>query len=223
MSLRADSDLSRKSYNSPCTIASVLDLVGDRWTLLIVRDLMAGLSRYTDILGNCGHISPNVLSERLKRLEADGIVVRNYFKELPPRVEYTLTEKGWALRPILSSLIDWGRQYLDSTLSEESEVTPDFAVRTVSAFAFNPQRAENVRATLVVEIKDCEGCDTWTLEIREGQIRPRRHATDNADLRLQTTTDGFFRFVRGELPAEQCGNLVGSSEVAALIQTCFQH
>lgn len=222
MSLRADSDLSRKTYNSPCTIAQVLDVIGDRWTLLIVRDLMAGLSRYSDILENCGHISPNVLSDRLKRLEAAGIVERQYFKELPPRVEYTLTEKGWGIKPILASIIDWGSHYLQSSLSADSDVTPDFAVRTVSAFAFNPQRAEGIDATLVVEINDCEGCDTWTLEIREGQIRPRRNPDPNADLHLKTTTEGFFKFVRAEAPPHECGTLTGSPEIASTIQSCFQ-
>jgi DNA-binding HxlR family transcriptional regulator len=103
----------RKSYNHPCLIARALDVLGDRWTLLILRDLMSGLQRYSDILDNCDGLSPNLLSTRLKRLEADGLVERHYFKGLPPRVEYTLTEKGWAVRPVLLSLIEWSQEWTD--------------------------------------------------------------------------------------------------------------
>ena len=102
----AESDGARKTYNHPCVIAQALDVLGDRWTLLILRDLMAGLHRYNDILESCAGMSPNVLSDRLKRLEAEGLVDRSYYKELPPRVEYTLTEKGWTVRPILSALVE---------------------------------------------------------------------------------------------------------------------
>ena len=101
----------KASPNQPCLIAQSLAVIGDRWTLLILRDLMSGLHRYSDILENCAGMSPNVLSDRLKRLEAAGLVNREYFRELPPRVEYTLTEQGWAVRPILLSLIEWGSQY----------------------------------------------------------------------------------------------------------------
>src|SRR5690242_18548962 len=119
-SLPADhrEEAARKSYNHPCLIAQTLDVLGDRWTLLILRDLMSGLHRYSDILGNCAGMSPNVLANRLTRLENDGLVNREYHRELPPRVDYTLTEKGWAVRPILLSLIGWGRTYVNQFTPE---------------------------------------------------------------------------------------------------------
>src|SRR5829696_2437037 len=154
-------DPSKKTYNLPCVIAQTLDVLGDRWTLLILRDLMAGLHRFNDILESCSGMSPNVLSDRLKRLEAECLVVRNYYKELPPRVEYTLTEKGWAVRPVLQALIDWGRDYLISDPSEsvETSVSTDFAVRVIPTFSFQPERARDIEATMVVEIADCENCN----------------------------------------------------------------
>ena len=86
----------------------------------------------------CSGISPNVLSDRLKRLEAEGLVLRSYFKELPPRVEYTLTDKGWAVRPILLSMLDWGRTYVEPITEEMvgNTVTHDFAMRVLPTFSF---------------------------------------------------------------------------------------
>ena len=214
----------RKSYNHPCTIARTLDILGDRWTLLILRDLMAGLHRYSDILESCGGMSPNVLSDRLKRLEADGLVHREYHRELPPRVEYTLTEKGWGVRPVLLSLIGWGNDYLAQGITEESvgtDVSADFAVRMLPAFSFHPEKASDLAATMVVEISDCQDCNTWTFAIHDGHIHPRRNALPEADVTLKTDTSGFFRFIHNEASPESCGEIIGSAETAAAIQSCF--
>ena len=216
-------DPGRKTYNQPCLIAQTLSVLGDRWTLLILRDLMSGLSRYSDIMENCAGMSPNVLSDRLKRLEADGLVQRTYHKELPPRVDYTLTEQGWAVRPILLSLMSWGQQYLQplTLTSVGIDVSTDFAVRVVPAFWFQPDRAGDLSASMVIEISDCADCNTWSFEIRDGRIRPRRRVLESADIRLVATTQGFFQFLRGEATPEECGTLQGSAVVAAAIQGCF--
>jgi len=223
MTHRVEADGSRKSYNHPCLVAQTLDVLGDRWTLLILRDLMSGLHRYTDILENCGGMSPNVLSDRLKRLEHDGLITREYQRGLPPRVEYSLTEKGWAVRPILLALIDWGRQYLKPISSESvgAELTTDFVVRMLPAFSFKPERAPDLDVRMVIEISDCSDCNTWTFDIHDGHIHPRRNAGPEGDLRLKTDTAGFFRFMRGEAPPLECGELEGDPAVAATIQSCF--
>jgi DNA-binding HxlR family transcriptional regulator len=226
MAQRAElADAPRKSYNAPCVIAQTLDILGDRWTLLILRDLMSGLHRYNDIIENCSGMSPNVLSDRLKRLEADGLVLRDYYKELPPRVEYTLTEKGWSVRPILLALLDWGRTHVGPAdlehLDEEKQMTTDFAVRVLPAFSLHPERANGLAASMTVEISDCDDCNTWTFDIHDGHIHPRRKAAENFDLYLKTTTEGFFRFIRGESPPDACGELHGPVEMALTIQACF--
>jgi DNA-binding HxlR family transcriptional regulator len=216
-------DEARKSYNHPCLIAKTLDAIGDRWTLLVLRDLMSGLHRYTEILLNCGGMSPNVLSDRLKRLQEDGLVERHHERGLPPQVEYTLTEKGWAVRPILLAMLDWGRQYVGSISREDvgTLVSTDFAVRMIPAFAFRPERAEGISASMVIEIADCAECNSWTFEIREGYLHPRRNAQAAADVYLKTNTDGFFQFIRGQEPPERCGELIGDIAQAAAIQACF--
>lgn len=213
----------RKSYNHPCLIAQALDVLGDRWTLLILRDLMAGLHRYSDILESCVGMSPNVLSDRLKKLEAEGLVERHYERGLPPRVEYTLTEKGWAVRPILLALIEWGLRYQTRFPIESvgDEVPTDFAVRVVPTFAFRPEYANGLDVTLVIEISDCTDCNAWTFQIRDGRLLPSRNGVAEPDIRLRTNTEGFFRFVRGHADPCDCGELEGPPEVARAIQACF--
>ena len=219
----AETDGARKTYNHPCTIAQTLDVLGDRWTLLILRDLIAGLHRYNDILESCAGMSPNVLSDRLKRLESGGLIVRSYYKELPPRVEYTLTDKGWSVRPILLALLQWGREYTPG-FSEDKvgrEITTDFAVRVVPAFSFHPERAGGLTVSMSVEIVDSENCTSWTLAIHDGHIHPHRNRAIDTDVHLRTTTHGFFQFIRGEMPATEVGELTGPPETAACIQACF--
>jgi DNA-binding HxlR family transcriptional regulator len=216
-------EANRRGYNHPCLIAQALGVLGDRWTLLILRDLMSGLTRYSDILESCGGMSPNVLADRLKRLEAEGLVARERTKGLPPRVDYTLTEKGWSVRPVLTALVDWGRQHFGPFPFESvgTTVSTDFAVRVTPTFLFDPARADGVNVSMMVEISDCEGCNTWSFIIREGRLQPKRAEIEKPDLLLQTTTSGFFDFMRGRRPAEQCGTLTGSPERAAEVQACF--
>lgn len=224
MAQRTEIDPTRKTYNLPCVIAQTLDVLGDRWTLLILRDLMAGLHRYNDILESCAGMSPNVLSDRLKRLEAEGLVLRNYYKELPPRVEYTLTDKGWAVRPVLLALLDWGRRFAEPITEDKigAEISHDFAMRVIPTFSFKPERAEDLEARMTVEISDCDDCNTWTLDIHDGHLHPRRNGAPDAEVHLRTNTHGFFLFIRGEQQAEEIGELRGPTELARAIQACFQ-
>ncbi len=219
MTRLAETEAARRSYKAPCVIAQALDVLGDRWTLLILRDLMSGLHRYSDILENCQGMSPNVLADRLKRLEAEGMVERHYERALPPKIDYTLTDKGWAIRPILSALIDWGKSYLTETPVDAPST--DFTIRTVSAFAFQPDRAEGIEATLVVQIDDCEGANCWTFRVHDGHLHPRRSADPDPDVRLRTTSAGFFKFLSGQADPAECGALDGSPDIARSIQSCF--
>lgn len=95
-----------------CPIARTAELLGDRWTLLIVRDLMSGSKRFGQLQESLGHVSPKTLSHRLKVLEQADILTRMAFSEIPPRVEYTLTEKGEALSGIIQAMAAFGERYL---------------------------------------------------------------------------------------------------------------
>ena len=103
-----------RSYDSQrhCPIARTLDLIGDRWTLLVIRDLLRGRTRFSELLGSLEGVSPNLLSARLKTLEEHGLVARRFYSEHPPRAEYQLTEKGESLRPVIRSLFEWGQVHV---------------------------------------------------------------------------------------------------------------
>jgi DNA-binding HxlR family transcriptional regulator len=92
-------------------VARALGIVGDRWTLLVVRDLLLGKSRFAQLESSLDGISPNVLSARLKSLEADGVLHRTVTEERPPRTEYELTEKGLALSPVVGAIFEWGTEW----------------------------------------------------------------------------------------------------------------
>ena len=103
------------SRRSPCPVACTLDLLGDKWSLLVVRDLFLGRSRFRDFTASPERIPTNILSERLKRLEAAGIVLREAIGESPGRRRYKLTKKGIALKPLLEEVVRWGLKWQEGT------------------------------------------------------------------------------------------------------------
>jgi len=103
------------SRRSPCPIAASLDLIGDRWTLLVIRDLFWGKSRYGEFLASPEKIPTNLLADRLKRLEKAGLVASAPYQQNPPRQAYSLTARGKDLAPVLSALVDWGLRHVPGT------------------------------------------------------------------------------------------------------------
>jgi DNA-binding HxlR family transcriptional regulator len=100
---------------SPCPIANTLDLVGDRWSLLVIRDMLHGKKTYGELLDSPERIPTNILADRLKRLEEVGIIVSSAYQERPVRYAYTLSEKGTALGGILLALVRWGKNHIPGT------------------------------------------------------------------------------------------------------------
>ena len=90
---------------SPCPVACTLDFLGDKWTLLVVRDLLLGQHTYKSLQMSPERIPSNILADRLKRLEREGIVHKTLYQERPPRYEYHLTEKGQGLGPVLQAML----------------------------------------------------------------------------------------------------------------------
>lgn len=95
-------------------IASAMQIIGNKWTALILRDLFAGPKRFGELEKSVGEINPRTLSQRLDDLEAHGIITKKSFNEVPPRIEYTLTQKGHDLLPILQQMAAWGDKYYDA-------------------------------------------------------------------------------------------------------------
>lgn len=100
---------------STCPITNLLDIVGDKWTLLVIRDLFLGKWRYAEFIDSKEKIPTNILAERLRRIEEFGLVKKSPYQTNPLRFEYSLTEKGKALEPILNEMAKWGLYYIKGT------------------------------------------------------------------------------------------------------------
>ncbi len=94
-----------------CPIETTLMLIGDKWKVLILRDLNDGTKRFGELKKSVAGISQKVLTSNLRQMEEDGLLSRKVYAEIPPKVEYTLTELGLSLKPVLSALEIWGKQY----------------------------------------------------------------------------------------------------------------
>jgi DNA-binding HxlR family transcriptional regulator len=101
-----------KIYGQRCPVAKTLEVVGDRWTLLVVRDLLGGARRFQDLQAGLPGLAPNILSERLKLMETYALVSRRFYSEHPPRAEYELTAKGKELGVVVGALAAWGARHV---------------------------------------------------------------------------------------------------------------
>jgi DNA-binding HxlR family transcriptional regulator len=110
--------------NESCPVCRTAEIVCGKWTLLVIRDLADGRSRFCELERSLHGISPRTLSLRLRALEEEGIVERQTFPEVPPRVEYALTTKGQALVPLIEDMREYGRQWLRCDEDELSEAEP---------------------------------------------------------------------------------------------------
>ncbi|MGY4256717.1 DNA-binding HxlR family transcriptional regulator [Bradyrhizobium sp. USDA 4516] len=109
--------MARNSLDATCPVARTLDIVGARWTLLIIRDLLPGTMRFQDLQERLPRMAPNVLSDRLKILEEHGLVRREFYSDHPPRAAYTLTDPGRELGVIVLALGRWGLRHLGGKLN----------------------------------------------------------------------------------------------------------
>ena len=94
-----------------CPVETTLMIIGDKWKVLILRDLLGGTMRFGELKKSIGHISQKVLTAQLRDMEEKGLLTRKVYAEVPPRVEYTLTETGCSLKPVLDALSQWGEAY----------------------------------------------------------------------------------------------------------------
>ncbi len=94
-----------------CPVETTLMLIGDKWKVLILRDLLLGTKRFGELKKSIGNVSQKVLTAQLRDMEGSGLVNRKVYAEVPPRVEYSLTELGKSLKPILDSMWNWGEEY----------------------------------------------------------------------------------------------------------------
>ena len=94
-----------------CPVETTLTLISDKWKVLILRDLMTGTKRFGELKKSIGNVTQKVLTSQLRQMEESGLLTRKVYPEVPPRVEYTLTELGYSLKPILDAMWTWGEEY----------------------------------------------------------------------------------------------------------------
>lgn len=94
-----------------CPVETTLMLISDKWKVLILRDLLPGTKRFGELKKSIGHVTQKVLTAQLRQMEESGLLIRTVYPEVPPRVEYTLTELGYSLKPVLDAMWDWGENY----------------------------------------------------------------------------------------------------------------
>ena len=108
-----------------CPVETTLMLIGDKWKVLILRDLMGGTKRFGELKKSIGHVTQKVLTAQLRDMEEKGLLTRKVYAEVPPRVEYTLTDTGYSLKPILDSMVVWGMSYKEKAAA--APAAPDNA------------------------------------------------------------------------------------------------
>jgi DNA-binding HxlR family transcriptional regulator len=101
-----------------CPVETTLTLISDKWKVLIIRDLLPGTKRFGELKKSIGSVSQKVLTSQLRQMEESGLLTRTVYPEVPPRVEYTLTELGQSLRPVLDALWSWGNNYKEKMTDE---------------------------------------------------------------------------------------------------------
>ena len=187
-----------RSYNEYCSIAKSLDVVGDRWTLLIVRELARrGACRYTDLRDGLPGIATNLLAERLRQLEQSGVVVR---EEAPPPIATTLfrlTPRGEQLRPVLDGLARWGVPLM-------TEQKPEDAVRshwlaTALELMLTDRRPDGPPVTIELQTGD----QPIVIETRDGAVHARLGQADEADATLSGPPTPILGLLLGLVELEQ--------------------
>lgn len=186
----------RRRYDDACGTAHALDLIGERWALLVMRELMLGPKRFTDIRADLPGISANVLTQRLEGLEASGLVVR---RRLPPPAlaqVYELTEWGLEAEPIVKSLGRWAARSPahDPTLPL-SGTSLMLSFRTM----FDPARTEGFAASIGMAL----GRETFLVRIADGRIEAERASVEGADLVLTGSPTAVAALVYGGVPLEE--------------------
>jgi DNA-binding HxlR family transcriptional regulator len=130
-----------KEYNQSCPVAKTLEVIGDRWTLLVVRDLLRGTQRFQDLLGSLPGIAPNILSARLKLMEEHGLIRRTLYSDHPPRAEYALSDRGRELGMVVGALAAWGGRHVH----RETQLVHAGCGHPVSVGYYCPDCKEGVR------------------------------------------------------------------------------
>jgi DNA-binding HxlR family transcriptional regulator/putative sterol carrier protein len=181
----------RRGYGQYCAISGALDVLGERWTLLIVRDLFLGPKRYTDLREGLPGIATDLLTARLRTLEGAGLVRRRTLPRPAPATVYELTERGRLLGPVLRGLAQVGFTLLHE-VPGDADVPPERLALALRA-AFRPDAAPEHDTTCQLELDD----EPFVLAVRGGELDVGRGTTSDADLTLRSDPVTLIRLLQG--------------------------
>jgi len=178
-----------KHYGQACAIARALDVIGDRWSLLLVRELVLGPRRYRDLATGLPGIPSNVLAARLKDLQADGVITRRTLPAPTDVTLYELTDAGRALQPALKELLDWGLRYGPAP-SQDDAGQPSWALLTAAG-----------RPTALPDGQTCElrvGPEFFYLSSDAGKLTVRRGPAPDGDAVVTMSVDILYSLLTGQ-------------------------
>jgi len=190
--------MKNRSYNQHCGLAYALDIVGERWTLLIVRELIAGPRRFTDLLEGLPGISTNLLSERLKELEQQGMLRR---RTLPPPAAssvYELTALGQSLEKTLLELGKWGSQFVPESMEGATLLHASSYALTLKTF-FRPKLAQGLDESYELHIDN----EVLQVRIRDGEVHVQQGEASKPGVVLYTDTPSYLGLLSGEIALDE--------------------
>ncbi len=208
----------KKCYDQYCPMAHALTLVGERWSLLIVRELLHGPKRYTDLAHGLPRIGTNILAARLRDLEESGIIQK---RKLPPPAAstvYELTEYGAELEEVLYALARWGARSLGPPAPEE-ELYAEWGLNAFAAL-FDPEAARGLTETYVLRIDG----DVFTAHLENGHLEATVGAAEDADVVVETDMPTFFELASSGITPEEAVER-GRARVEgapAAVERCFR-
>jgi DNA-binding HxlR family transcriptional regulator len=183
--------MSRRQYGQFCPLAKALDVLGERWTLLIVRELLSGPKRYTDLREGLPGLATDLLATRLRELQETGAVRRRDVPPPTPATVYELTPRGRALEPVILELARWGRPLL---LDPADDYLPGSALLLGLQVAFHPDAAVGLDEAYDLEVDG----KSVTVRVRDGTVDVTPgSAGEHAAVRIVTDRQGFIELARG--------------------------
>jgi DNA-binding HxlR family transcriptional regulator len=187
-----------RSYNQFCALASALDVVGERWTLLIIRELLSGPRRFKDLFVGLPCISTNLLTERLKTLERQGIVCRRVLPPPAGSAVYDLTPLGRSLENAVLELGRWGSQFLPASMEGVALPSLGATALAIKAF-FHPERARGVNEIYELRL----GHEILQVQIRDDAIHVQQGQAPQPDTVFHTNMEVFMGLFSGQLEPDQ--------------------
>src|SRR5215210_641593 len=189
--------MSKRSYNQYCAVARALDIVGERWTLLVVRELLTGPKRFKDLLEGLPGIGTNLLTARLKDLERYGVVHRAILPPPAASKVYELTELGWSLGSVIAALGRWGLEFLGAP-DKDDNLRPAWAIVAMRC-ALKQEAALGLQETYEFHIDE----EAFYLRVKDGEVEALQGSIVDPDLVVRGGTQAFLALAAGQVEPAQ--------------------